>query len=46
MNDKTYKLKIADNETAYAKGLSGVKEKPTEYDGMIFIFKQKRIMSF
>ncbi len=46
MNDKTYKLKIADNETLYAKGLSGIKEKPAEYDGMIFIFKEKRIMSF
>jgi len=45
-NNKTYKLKIADNEAAYAKGLSGLREKPTDYDGMIFIFKEKHIMSF
>lgn len=45
-NDKIYKLKIADNEVAYTKGLSGIKEKPKNYDGMIFIFKEKRILRF
>jgi len=45
-NDKIYKLKVADNEVAYARGLSGIKERPTDFDGMIFIFKDKRIMSF
>ena len=46
LDNKIYKLKIADNEAAYAKGLAGVKDKPTDYDGMIFIFKEKRIRSF
>ncbi len=46
MNDKLYKLKVADNETAYAKGLSGITKRPDNFDGMIFIFKEKRIMSF
>jgi uncharacterized membrane protein (UPF0127 family) len=41
-----YKLKVADNEVAYVRGLSGIKERPDTYDGMIFIFKEKRIMSF
>ena len=46
LNDKVYKLKVADNEVAYVRGLSGIKERPDTYDGMIFIFKEKRIMSF
>jgi len=45
-NNKLYKLKVADNETAYAKGLSGITKRPSDYDGIIFIFKEKRIISF
>lgn len=45
-NNRIYKLKIADNEASHIKGLSGIKEKPNNYDGMIFIFKDKRIISF
>lgn len=46
MGDKMYKLKIADNQTSWTKGLSGIKEKPKNYDGMIFIFPNKQIRPF
>ncbi len=46
IGDKMYKLKIADNQTLWAKGLSGVKERPKDYDGMIFIFPNKQIRPF
>jgi len=46
IGDRMYKLKIADNQTSWSKGLSGIKEKPTNYDGMIFIFPNKQIRPF
>ncbi len=45
-NNTVYKLKIADDESEWQKGLSGLKTKPANYDGMIFIFPDKRIRSF
>jgi len=46
MGDKMYKLRIADNPALWSKGLSGIKEVPTDYDGMIFIFPNKQIRPF
>jgi len=46
IGDKTYRLKVADNQAAWSKGLSGIKEKPSGYDGMIFIFPNKQIRPF
>ena len=45
LNEKVYKLKIADTTGKQAKGLSHIKTKPN-YDGMIFIFKDKASQSF
>ena len=43
LDNKVYKLKIASNETDQLKGLSGIKTKPDSYDGMLFVFKDKKI---
>lgn len=45
INDKIYKLKIASSEAEHIKGLSGIKHKPMNYDGMLFVFKNKQIMA-
>ncbi len=45
-NDRVYKLKVADTKGLHIKGLSNIKERPDDYDGMIFMFKEKRIVSF
>jgi len=45
-NDRVYKLKVADTTGLHVKGLSNIKERPEDYDGMIFMFKEKRIVSF
>lgn len=46
LGNKVYRLKIANNAISWAKGLSGIKTKPQNYDGMIFIFPNKQIRSF
>jgi uncharacterized membrane protein (UPF0127 family) len=46
LEDKVYKLKIADNAISWEKGLSGIQKKPDNYDGMIFVFPNKQIRPF
>jgi uncharacterized membrane protein (UPF0127 family) len=45
LNNKQYKLLVADNEFLWQKGLSGIK-KLKYYDGMLFVFPDKQIRTF
>lgn len=45
INNKNYCLLIADNQDEWEKGLMFYK-KPLDFDGMIFIFPDKRVRSF
>jgi uncharacterized membrane protein (UPF0127 family) len=45
INDKTYKVKIADTEELQEKGLQGI-ESLKEDEGMLFIFDPPQEVSF
>lgn len=45
LEDRIYKVLIADTRTGWAKGLSGIK-KLSGYDGMLFIFPEKQKRAF
>lgn len=45
LEGKIYKLRIADNSQEWERGLMFV-EKPVDYDGMIFVFPDKKIRYF
>ncbi len=45
LEGKRYCLMVADSRSKWVKGLMNV-QKPVDYDGMIFIFPEKKIQNF